>query len=90
MTTKSLTLNLPTPLARELDGLGTELLTDLLQRGLRQWRIDQALERFASGTWTFAAAAEQAKVSRSELAREAHARGIEPPASSETLAEELG
>jgi hypothetical protein len=29
-------------------------------------------------------------VSRSELARHAYARGMEPPFSSETLAEELG
>ena len=49
MSTESLTLTLPSPLARELDVLGRELLTEILQRGLVQWRIEKALERYAAG-----------------------------------------
>jgi len=39
---------------------------------------------------SFGAAAQQAGVSQSDLARYAYARGMEPPTSEQTLAEELG
>jgi hypothetical protein len=39
---------------------------------------------------SFGAAAQQAGVSPAELARFAYARGMEPPFSAQTLAEELG
>lgn len=85
-----LTLTIPDSLARELDLLGEGLVIDLLERGLRQFKIEQALDRFARGGISFGAAARQAGVSRSELARHAYARGMQPPFGTETLAEELG
>lgn len=63
---------------------------DLLERGLRELKIERALERYVDGGISFAAAAQQAGVSRSELARRAYARGMELSFSAETLAEELG
>ena len=90
MSTESLTLTVPDSLARELDSVGESLLIDLLERGLREFKIEQALDRYARGGLSFGAAAHQAGVSRSELARQAYARGMEPPFSAETLAEELG
>ncbi|MCP4655367.1 MAG: antitoxin [bacterium] len=89
MSTESLTLTVPTALARELDTLNREFLIEILQRGLRQWRIERALERYSAGDMSFGAAAEQAGISQPELARHAYARGMEPPFSAETLAEEL-
>jgi hypothetical protein len=89
MTTRSLTLSVPEALADDLAELDTELLTELLARGLRQWRIEQALARYGSGEMTFAAAAECAGIRQDHLAREAYARGMEPPFSPETVAEEL-
>ena len=64
-------------------------LVEILERGLRQWRIEKALKRYAAGEMSFGAAAEQAGVSQSELSRQAYARGLEPPFSAQTLAEEL-
>ena len=90
MTTEPLTLTIPESLARELDSVGEGFLIDLLERGLREFKIEQALNRYARGGISFGAAARQAGVSRSELARHAHARGMEPPFSADTLAEELG
>jgi predicted HTH domain antitoxin len=90
MSTERLTLTLPDSLARELDAVGEGLVIDLLERGLRAFKIEQALDRYARGGISFGAAAHQAGVSRSELARHAYARGMEPPFSAETLAEELG
>ena len=87
---ESLTLTLPDSLAKELDSVEEALLVDLLERGLREFKIEQALERYARGGISFGAAARQAGVSRSDLARHAHARGMQPPFTTETVAEELG
>jgi predicted HTH domain antitoxin len=86
---KSLTLTIPESLARKLDCMREDLLVELLERGLREFKIEQALDRYGRGGISFGAAARQAGVSRSDLARQAYARGMGPPFSSETLAEEL-
>ena len=85
---QSLTLTIPESLARKLDCMGEDLLIDLLERGLREFKIEQALDRYRRGGISFGAAARQAGVSRSEFARHAYARGMEPPFSTETLGEE--
>lgn len=90
MPTRPLTLVVSDELARELDSVGEGLLIDLLERGLREFKIERALDRYAQGGITFAAAAQQAGVSQSELARRAYGRGMEPPFSLDTVAEELG
>jgi predicted HTH domain antitoxin len=90
MAGKSLTLTLPSDLAQEFETLQQDLLVELLQRGLREVKIDRALDLYARGGLSFGAAAERAGVSRSELARHAHSRGLEPSFSAATLAEELG
>jgi predicted HTH domain antitoxin len=90
MSIEPLTLTIPDSLARELDSVEEGLLIDLLERGLREFKIEQALDRYRRGGISFGAAAGQAGVSRSEFARQAYARGMEPPFSAETLAEELG
>ena len=85
----ALTLHLPDDLARELRTANQDLLVELLERGLRETKIDRALDLYSRGGLTFGAAAERAGVSRSELAQHAYARGMEPPFSSETLSEEI-
>jgi predicted HTH domain antitoxin len=90
MSTQPLTLTISDSLARELDSVGEGLLIDLLERGLREFKVEQALDRYARGGISFGAAAYQAGMSPSELARHAYSRGMEPPFSAETLAEELG
>ena len=90
MSTEALTITMPTPLAQELKSASQEFLVQVLERGLRALRIEQALDRYARGDIAFGAVAHQSGVSQSELARHAYARGMEPPFSVETLAEELG
>jgi hypothetical protein len=89
MATEALTLEVPSSLAEELKSASQEFLVDLLERGLYQLKIERALERYARGGVSFGAAAHQAGVSQSVLARYAHAYGMEPPFSTETLSEEL-
>ena len=89
MSTKALTLTIPVTLAQELDSANQEFLIEILERGLRELKIERALSRYARGGISFGAAAHQVGVSQSELAQHAHARGMEPPFSAETLAEEL-
>jgi hypothetical protein len=90
MSAETVTLTLPAPLAQELGSATQEFLAALLERGLREVKVERALERYARGGMSFGAAAEQAGVSQTELSRFAYARGMEPPFSAETLAEELG
>jgi predicted HTH domain antitoxin len=90
MAAKSLTLTLPIALAEEFETLQQDVLLELLRRGLREVKIDRALDLYVREGLSFGAAAEQAGVSRSELSRHAYARGLEPPFSAVTLAEELG
>lgn len=90
MADETLTLTLPAPLAHELGSATQDFLADLLARGLREVKVERALDRYARGGISFGAAAQQAGVSQSDLARYAYARGMEPPSSAQTLAEELG
>ena len=90
MSGETLTLTLSAPLADELGSVTQEFLADLLERGLREVKVERALERYARGGMSFGAAAQQAGVSQTDLARFAYARGMEPPFSAQTLAEELG
>jgi len=90
MATESITLELPATLAQELSAAGQEFVIDILERGLRELKIERALERYSRGGISFGAAAQQAGISQSELARYAYARGMEPSSSDETLREELG
>lgn len=90
MSETAMTLHLPDALARELRSANEEFLLELLERGLREMKIDRALDLYSRGGLSFGAAAERAGVSRSDLSRHAYARGMEPPFSPETLAEELG
>ena len=87
--TGKITLDVPSPLAEELTAASQDFLIELLERGLRESRIERALERYKVGGVSFAAA-QLAGVSRSELARQAYARGMEPPYSEQMTAEELG
>ena len=83
------TVEVPETLAAELADAGQELLRDLLQRGLRDLHIEQALTRYQQGGLSFAAAAEQAGVSVAVLARAAYVRGMEPLTDPLMAAEEL-
>ncbi len=89
MPTEAVTVTVPTHLARELDSADQEFVVEVLQSGLRTLRIERALERYAKGGISLGAAAHQAGVSHSELARQAYARGMEPPLGADTVREEL-
>ena len=89
MPTEVCTINIPDSLAREINTANQDLLIELLERGLHALKIERALDQYARGGISFGAASQQAGISQSELARHAYARGMEPPSSDETLAEEL-
>lgn len=82
---EKITLEIPAELAHELHAAGQSFTTDLLQRGLRDLRIEQALSRYREGNVSFGAAAELAGISRSELAAQAYARGMQPPFNEDSL-----
>lgn len=83
------TLHLSEDLAGQFKQADEAFLLEILERGLREVRIDRALGLYARGGMSFGAAAESAGISQPELARHAFSRGLEPPFSPETLREEL-
>ena len=87
--TKKVTVEIPATLADEFASAGDQLLADLLRRGLRDYRIEQALAAYRRGGMSFAAAAEMAAVGQSELARAAYVRGMSAPYDEDGVAEEL-
>jgi hypothetical protein len=89
MAPEAVTLHLPDGLAQELKSANEDFLVEVIERGLKSMKIDRALEQYARGGVSFGAAAYQAGLSQSELARHAYARGMEPPFRDDTLAEEL-
>lgn len=89
MLAETITLNVPTTLAKELSVVSQTFLLDILERGLRDYKIERALEQYLGGKMSFGAAAQQAGVSQTVLAQCAYAKGMQPPFSSQTVAEEL-
>lgn len=90
MSVETITLQLPEALAQELSAASQSFLLNILERGLRELKIEQALDQYRQGGLSLGAAAQQAGVSQSDLARQAYARGMEPSFNPDTLAEELG
>ncbi len=85
----TITIELPAELAAQLATAEQTFTADILQRGLRDLRIEQSLARYREGGISFGAAAHLAGLTQSELAQLAYARGMEPPFSDETLTEDL-
>lgn len=90
MSTEILTLNIPTVLAKELSMANQAFLINILERGLQDFKIERALEQYSHGNISLGGAAKQANIPQSVLAQHAYARGMEPPFSAKTVAEELG
>jgi len=89
MAPEAFTLHIPDAVAQELKSANEEFLVEVIERGLQAVKIDRVLEQYARGGMSFGAAARQVGMSQSALARHAYARGMEPPCSDDTLAEEL-
>ena len=82
MTTVSLTL--PDELARRLPA-DTAARQRVVELGLREWRIAEALEAYQRGEGTRAYAAERAGVSLREMIVAARVRSVLPPVESSSL-----
>lgn len=89
MSTETITLKLPEKLAQDLSATSEVFLVDILERGLRDFKIERALAQYSRGRISFGAAAQQAEVPQSVLAQSAYALGMQPAFSPETVTEEL-
>ena len=79
MTPHRLTNELPPALSEALERASQEQMVELGERGLHDPRIEPTLERYAAGSISFAATARMAGLSYDALARQAYARGLQPP-----------
>ena len=66
-TTDKIVLEVSETMAQELATATQDFLAEVLQRGLREKRIERALARYRLGGMSFAATAEVAGVSQAEL-----------------------
>jgi len=73
MSDETYTLNVPEALAKELGSASQDFVGEILQRGLRDVKIESALHRYAEGGMSFTAAARMAGIHQSDLARHAYA-----------------
>lgn len=74
-----------------LEGIPKEPLTlqQIFRVGLHQYKIDRALQLYLDGVGSIGYIAEQLRLPKTDLIREAKKRGIEPDFSEQTLLEEL-
>ncbi len=85
---RTLEITVPNELADELQSYHGRM-PELLQLGLQQLRIGEALALYESGAVSLGRAVELAGVSRESLTRHALAAGIAPPWSDEMVHQEL-
>lgn len=64
-------------------------LQEIFRLGLRQYKIERALELYRQDVGSIGYIAERVGISKRDLIREARRRGIEPAFSEETVREEI-
>ena len=87
---KVVKMEVPEQLLTGLDINQMELIQEIIQLGVYQFKILRALDLYRSGVGSLGYAAEKMNVSKRDLIREARARGIEPGFDDMTVVEELG
>ena len=80
-----ITIRVSSTLAHDLP-IDPDTRAHVLELGLRQWRVAEALERYRQGHGSLAYAAEQAGVSIREMISLAYAHGLTPPFEPEKIA----
>ena len=88
--TKTITVEIPEPLMRDLDLDQAAVVQEVIQLGVHQYKVQQALRLYQAGAGSLGYVAEQAGLAKRDLVREARARGIEPDFDEQTVHEELG
>lgn len=89
VTTDKIVLEAPESVAQGSAIRTQDFLAEVLQRGLRETRIERALSHYQFGDMSFVAAVDAAGVSQSVLARYAYGSNIELPFNTELLTEEM-
>jgi predicted HTH domain antitoxin len=85
---KTITLRLPDTLVKELPEEESSL-SEILKLGLKQMKIEKALERYKRGGMSLARVAELAGISIREMVPLAYAHGLEPRYDEALLESEL-
>jgi predicted HTH domain antitoxin len=85
---KTITIRLPDTLVKELPEEESSL-SEILKLGLKQMKIEKALERYKRGGMSLARVAELAGISIREMVPLAYAHGLEPRYDEALLESEL-
>ena len=87
---KVVTVEIPEQWLQGLDWDQTTMIQEIIQLGLYQFKVRQALDMYQAGAGSLGYVAEKAGLSKRDLIREARVRGIEPAFDEQTVREELG
>jgi len=86
---KTLQVEISEDLAKDLEKKDQQYLGQLLSVGFKQMKMEEALQFLKNGHASIGYVAAYAGVSAAEMAQFAHAHGLKPQYSEETLEEEL-
>lgn len=86
----AVTITIPEPWLKGLDLDQETMVQDIFMLGVRQYRVQRALDLYRAGAGSLGYAAQQAGVPKQDIIREARAQGLDPAFDEETVQEELG
>jgi hypothetical protein len=87
---KVIQVEIPEEWLQGLDWDRQALMREVIRLGVHQIKVRRALEMYRTGSCSLGYAAEQEGLAKSDLIREARARGMEPLFDEQTVREELG
>ena len=87
---KFIKVEIPAQWLQGLDWDQTAVIQEIIQLGIYQFKVRQALEMYLAGTGSLGYVAEKVGLNKRDLIREARARGVEPAFDEQTVFEELG
>jgi predicted HTH domain antitoxin len=73
----------------DINNINNIALTEIIQLGLKEFKINYALDLYKNGEISFGKAAEIAGMMEDDLSTKAYAKGMIPKYSNQTLLEEL-
>ena len=87
---RSVTIDIPELWLKDLDLDQETIIQDIFRLGVREYKMQRALDLYRTGAGSIGYVAQQARVPKQALIREARAQGLDPEFDEATVQEEFG